>query len=378
MSRKIVFVLSALGILAGFGAAYFFSIRKPPLAPAFNPVSNPFPKGIYCVGIVESDQQNGANVNIYPEVSGPATELLASEGQVVTRGTPLLRIDDSVQRPTVDQLQAQSEAALATLEQLKAQPRKETLEVSKAQADAADANVRLAQDQYQKKKEAAGMDPGAVSKEDLDTSLNTLKLAQANLEVARKQYELMKAGAWEFDVRTQQHQAEALRNQYLAAAALLSKYVVRAPMDGRILSINVAVGSYVSPQGVYDTYTKGVCPVAVMGTSQATLAVRCYVDEILVHRLPRSSPARAFLRVRGTDLTLPLEYVRTTPYVSPKVELSDQRSERVDVRVLPVIFRFALPKEASLFPGQLVDVYIEDGPSAPGVGTATPVKEGVR
>jgi HlyD family secretion protein len=32
--------------------------------------------------------------------------------------------------------------------------------------------------------------------------------------------------------------------------------------------------------------------------------------------------------------------------------------ERVDVRVLPVIFRFDKPKGVNLYPGQLVDVFI--------------------
>jgi len=55
-----------------------------------------------------------------------------------------------------------------------------------------------------------------------------------------------------------------------------------------------------------------------------------------------------------------VKYVRRTPYVSPKIELSNQRTERVDVRVLPVIFSFEPPKGIALYPGQLVDIYIED------------------
>jgi HlyD family secretion protein len=47
------------------------------------------------------------------------------------------------------------------------------------------------------------------------------------------------------------------------------------------------------------------------------------------------------------------------PYVTPKIELSNQRTERVDVRVLPILFRFEPPKELSVYPGQLVDVYLE-------------------
>ena len=62
--------------------------------------------------------------------------------------------------------------------------------------------------------------------------------------------------------------------------------------------------------------------------------------------------------IRGTNISIPLEYVRVQPYVSPKIELSSQRTERVDVRVLPVLFRFERPKDINIYPGQLVDVYI--------------------
>ena len=64
------------------------------------------------------------------------------------------------------------------------------------------------------------------------------------------------------------------------------------------------------------------------------------------------------MMIRGTNITIPLQYVRTQAYVSPKIELSDQRSERVDVRDLPVIFRFEKPKGVNLYPGELVDVFI--------------------
>ena len=62
--------------------------------------------------------------------------------------------------------------------------------------------------------------------------------------------------------------------------------------------------------------------------------------------------------IRGTNISAPLEFVRVQPYVSPKIELSDQRLERVDVRVLPLVFKFEQTKKLNLYPGQLVDVYI--------------------
>ena len=64
------------------------------------------------------------------------------------------------------------------------------------------------------------------------------------------------------------------------------------------------------------------------------------------------------------------------PFVSPKIELSDERQERVDVRVLPVIFKVEKPKDLNLYPGELVDVYIGDKrwgilPAGPGLSEQT-------
>jgi len=66
------------------------------------------------------------------------------------------------------------------------------------------------------------------------------------------------------------------------------------------------------------------------------------------------------MSVRGSDVKIPLEFVRVQPYVSPKIELSDQRQERVDVRVLPVILKIANSTNVNLYPGELVDVYISE------------------
>ena len=360
MRNKVIFALAALGLLSGAISAYV-SGQEPKLPPpAFAPASNPYAKGIYAEGIVESYQASGANVNVYPEVPGVITEILVSEGQSLARGTPLATIEDSVQRGTVEQQRAQLEAARALLAELKAQPRPETLDVAKAQAVAARASLKAAQDTYEKQKRSYDIEPRSVSKDTLDNAENAMKVAAANLEVAQRQLDLTAAGAWVYDVENQQGQVTALAQQLAASTALLGKYTLRAPADGPVLAINVAVGSYVSAQGSYDPYTQGYLPLVVLGTAQGYEQVRCYVDEILVHRLPVASATHATLFIRGTDKSVPLEFVRAQPYVSPKIELSDQRLERVDVRVLPLIFRFQKPRDFPVYPGQLVDVYIAE------------------
>ena len=358
MRHKLLFAFSAVGLLAGCVAAYMFSLQRPALPPVFPPPTNPYAKGIYANGIVESEQSSGNNINIYPEVAGTVKQVLVAEGQSIRRGEPLLLIDDSVQRAIVSQRLSEAQAARTRLEQLKAEPRKETLDVADAQVKSAQARLKAAEDVLEKQKAAYEINPKSISKDAFDSAINAVAVAEADLQVAQKQYDLTKAGAWVYDVRNQERQYGAARNTYLSSKALVAKYTLRAPTDGVVLSINTGIGSYISPQGTYNAYTQGSAPVLILGTPQTSFHVRCFVDEILVPRLPSPSKIKAQMSIRGTDVRAQLDYVRTQPYVSPKIELSDQKAERVDVRVLPVIFKVHQPRDIKLYPGELVDVYI--------------------
>ena len=355
--NSIIFGLSILGVVAAVIAAYIFGIERKAQPPVFPPVSSPYDSAIFANGIVESDQSSGSNINIYPEVSGPITKVLVREGQEVSAGDPLFVIDDSVQRAVTEQLRLQAEASLALLNELKAQPRPETLAVAEAQVGLADSNLKAVRDQYDKDRASFDIDPKSISRDALDTADDAVRQAASSLDVARKQLDLTKAGAWSYDIANQQGQYESLRQAYVAANALLLKYSVKAPIAGIVFSVYAATGSYVSPQGAYDPYTQAFDQLVIMGPPQDYLAVRCFVDEIMVSRLPSKWHITAQMSIAGTDLKVPLEFVRVQPYVSPKIELSNQRQEKVDLRVLPVIFRFQ-KQDIPVYPGQLVDVYI--------------------
>jgi HlyD family secretion protein len=320
-------LIAAAGLLIGLVSAYVSAQQPAPQPPVFSPAPNPYPNGIYATGIVESRQTHGANISIFPEVPGPITRLLVAEGDAVKAGSPLLTIDDSVQRETTEQQKAQIEVTLAQI----------------ANAKAA---LKTAADTLAKDERSFAIDPHSLSRDVLDTARNTERVAETTLQVAERQY-------------TAQVKAEA------AAEALLVKYTIRAPSDGVVLSIEAAVGSYVSSQGAYDTYTQGYLPLIVIGSAPSELEVRSYIDEILINRLPPVGRISARMYVQGTNINLPLTYERMQPYVSPKIELSDQRLEQVDVRVLPIIFSFQKPPDLRLYPGQLVDVYIGDQQAGP-------------
>jgi len=291
VGNKIIFTIAIIGILAGLVAAYIFGLERKAQPPVFKPVSNPFESAIYANGMIESDLPSGENINIFPEVFGPITRVFVREGQPVSAGTPLFTIEDSVPR---------------------------------ANMELAEANLKAARDQYDKRRAAYDVDPKSVSKDVLDTAEDTFIQATAALK---------------------------------AANALLQYYSVRAPVDGVVLAVNATVGGYVSSQGDYDTYTELFDPLVVMSGPQDYMDVRCYVDEILVSRLPSHWHVQAQMQITGTDVKVPLEFVRVQPYISPKIELSNEKQEQVDLRVLPVIFRFE-KKDFPVYPGQMVDVFI--------------------
>jgi HlyD family secretion protein len=360
MRNKIIFALVGVGVLLALASAYVYARPPKPQSPVFQPASNPYAQGIFANGIIESYQAHGENINIYPDVSGTVREILVAEGETVSRGAPLLEIDNTVQRATTEQQKAQAEAAGSLLQELKAQPRKENLDVARAQVELATASLKSAQDTLTKQQHSYDLEPRSVSKDTLDTIRNSVKVAKANLDVVTRQFDLTRAGAWTFDIQNQKRQVDALSKAWSASTALLAKYTVRAPTDGVILSIQAALGSYVSSQGAYGTYTQGLGPIIVMGTGKSSgyMSVRCYVDEILIPKLPSADKMVATMSIRGTATTIPLEFVRLQPYVSPKIELSDQRLEKVDLRVLPAIFRFQPPPNVEVYPGEMVDVYI--------------------
>jgi HlyD family secretion protein len=84
------------------------------------------------------------------------------------------------------------------------------------------------------------------------------------------------------------------------------------------------------------------------------------IDENDAWRVRQDAPAVA--TVRGNrDLKTNLRFVRIEPYVVPKKSLTGESTERVDTRVLQVLYSFdkgALP----VYVGQQMDVFIEAQP----------------
>ncbi len=124
-------------------------------------------------------------------------------------------------------------------------------------------------------------------------------------------------------------------------------------MPGQILQIKTHLGEF-ALGGVVNP------PLMLLGEDAPRLHVRVDIDESDGWRLRPGAPAVAFVR-SNPELKTPLQFVRIEPYVVPKVSLTGQTTERVDTRVVQVIYSFeraALP----VYVGQLMDVFIQAAP----------------
>jgi len=113
--------------------------------------------------------------------------------------------------------------------------------------------------------------------------------------------------------------------------------------------VNVAPGEYAQT----GTLSK---PLILMGDTQ-TLHVRTDIDENDAWRFTQGTPAKGFLR-GNSAISFDLRFAYVEPFVVPKTSLTGLTAERVDTRVLQVIYsvdRGDLP----LYAGQQVDVYVK-------------------
>src|SRR5262249_19454740 len=106
----------------------------------------------------------------------------------------------------------------------------------------------------------------------------------------------------------------------------------------------------------------------------STYHVRVDIDERDIARFQRGVPGKAYPRGE-TAHEMTMRFVRVEPFVVPKKSLTGDNTERVDTRVLQVIYAIE-PSQHPVYVGQQLDVFIDGGrasgpltlPSPPAAG----------
>jgi len=176
-------------------------------------------------------------------VGAVVTERIASipveEGQGVKRGDVLIALDDSDERAAI----AQAMAAVAQAEARTRQLREVGLPAAVQVLAQAQANLVLAQQQYDRAQELKAK--AFVSQSALDDAKRNLDVAKSQLDAARIQVETNRPTGSDYLVaQTALVQARATLQ---SVQARLDQTVIRAPVDGTLIGRNVEPGGVVQP-----------------------------------------------------------------------------------------------------------------------------------
>lgn len=279
----------------------------PPGDPPVPPPAKPFARAVAATGILEALSEN---VAIGVPSPGLVTAVLTKVNDPVTKDQILFRLDDRDLR--AEETTAKSRIAVD-------------------QAEIAVSEAQLAKVESQLARLTAVTDPRAVSRDDLENRRQDVAVAKAQLAAAKAQLQASQAAL----------ESIALR---------IARLDVRAPRDGTLLQVNIREGEYAS--------TTPKAPAMILGDLDR-LQIRADVDEQNATRIRPGQKARAHLKGDPT-VSFDLTFVRVEPFVIPKVSLTGAATERIDTRVLQVIFSLERPASPPLYVGQQVDVFIEE------------------
>lgn len=258
-------------------------------------------------GVVEPSSET---IDIGAALSGLVLNVMVQPGDRVGQGQPLFTVDDRAVRAQLRQAEAGINEARAA--------------IAEAQTAQATAGRQLAL--YRSVEDAAAVSRAEVirAEGEANAAKSRLALAQARLEAANAA-----AGA----ARTE-----------------LGRLTVRAPIAGEVLAVNIRKGEYVSTMGGAQSQ-----PFIQMGQT-IPLHIRVDIDESDATRIDLGKPA--VVSPRGAaEQQVSARFVRAEPLVVPKRSLTNSSQERVDVRVLQVIYE--LPDSKGLFRvGQQIDAFI--------------------
>jgi len=289
------YILPLLAML-GVGVGVLAAVRSAKDTPPALPVSDaPQPPYQTFVAGAGIVEASTENIAIGTQIAGIVSKIYVQIGSNVKAGDPLFTIDDRAQRALVTSRQAAAQAAEAQL---------------------ADAKYEL--------------------------NLTETLAAQKITSIEERDRERIAAQKAEAEL------AQA-RADLKSAETDLDRLTVRAPVEGQVLQLKVRLGEF-APTGVLTQ------PLILFG-NVSPLHVRVDVDENDAWRVRAGAPAVGFLR-GNKEIKTPLNFVRFEPYVIPKQSLTGDSTERVDTRVLQVIYSFERG-DLPMFAGQQMDVFID-------------------
>jgi len=263
-------------------------------------------------------------------VPGRIAAIAVHEGAKVVRGALLVQLEDGPELAALRAAEADYQKAIHG-------QRREDIEATMDDAEAARARAELSAEAFHRTEQAAK--GGAATADELDKARRQADSDRYTFEASEARARAMAAGSRYEDITS----ARARRDQ---AKANLERLAVRAPIDGEILQMKYRIGEYVTPAGD---------PLVVMGDTSA-LRVRIDVDERDIGRIAVGDAAfavaDAYPEKKFNGKVVEIGY-----RMGRKNVRTDDPTERIDTKILETVIELDDPK--GLVPGLRVTGYIK-------------------
>jgi len=297
-------------------------------------------------------------ISISAKAPGRVIELAVHEGEFVTQGQLLARLDSAAQEALLHQAQAQLRQAESAVAAALSQVKLRESERAAAQAVLAQrrAELGLAESRYNRTQQLAAQ--GSMSQQDLDNANAALLGAEAAIAATQAQVEAADAA-----IEAAKTAVTGAASSVDAAQALLDRLKIeltdnelRAPRDGRIQFIIARPGEVVGAGGrvmnvvvLRDVYMTFFLPTAVVGKLALGSEARIIVDAAPNYVIPAT-----------------ISYIADEAQFTPKtVETQLEREKlmfRVRAQISPALLDKYLDQVKTGLPGV---VYVRTDASVP-------------
>lgn len=347
MNRNYFIVIVGIAIFCLFLIffALWWEIQSPPKKeiPIPPPVA-PYKTYISGVGIVEPSSDN---ILVGTPLNRLVEKVLVKVGEKVKKGDVLFRLDDRDFQADLKVQEAAYKSAQAKLQKLEAFPRSEDLSEATAVFKSTKAELDRAKSEYERI--LALPDQRVISEEEKNRRYATYQQAEAKWLQAQAKLDKIKAGTWSPDLEIARDEVQQAQANLQRVATEIERTIIRAPIDGTILQINIHEGEFPPP----NTLTT---PIMILGNiDQLNLSVS--INQLDIPNFQHTAPAVAFFQ-GNRHIKFPLEFLRVEPYLVNKQNLTNEITEKVDTRVLKIIYRIK-NDDHPIFVGQQMDVFIE-------------------
>lgn len=312
--------------------------------PITRPNIGPYKSQIAGVGIAEPSSEN---IYIGTPLNRIIAEIFVKVGEKVKKGETLFTLEHRDLVANLNVQKAAYESALAKVERLKSLPQPEDLAI--AQANLKSAKIALESAKIQNEMVQQLPDPRAVSQEEKNRRLFAYQQAEAQLNQAQANDEKVRTGIWKPDLAIAEAEVAQAKANVDLVNTEIDRTVVRSPIEGTVLQIRIHDGE-LPPMDAFRT------PLMIIGNTDE-MYVRVSINQVDIPYFRPEAPATAYFQ-GDQKVKFPLEFVRVEPYLVSKQNLTNDINEKVDTRVLQIIYRIK-NEGRPIFVGQQMDIFIE-------------------